>query len=106
MVVAAAFSTIWDDGVRQPHRVWQGGNIPGATRPLARSLLPAERQEILAECMGYVSDYRTQANPGPITILNLTTLQGGVLRPRGTFFDRLPEFLCQLGDGRRQDQFI
>lgn len=101
----ATLQAAFDDGVRTPHRVWQGGPAAiGAIMPPGTDLLPAEQAEILAECAGYVP--QGMAAPGAVTVLDLTQLMGGPAVPRGAFFDRLPEFLCQLGGAKTLAHFL
>lgn len=87
----------WHSHIRQPQG--QAG-IPGGWN----TLNPVEKVTILQDCMGYQPLGGFPLDPGANAV-TLTTPDAMNLA-LGCFFDRLPEFLCQLGDCSRAIDFV
>lgn len=89
----------WDDHVRQAHRAFN----PSIRQP-ARCMTGPERRDILTDLAGYVPRYGAAPGVPAVTVTKLTRRSYGI--PRGCFLDRLPEFLCQLGDKTTLGQYV
>lgn len=79
----------WHANIRQPQGLRGYGGWTTA-------LTPFERVTILADCFGYQPLGPFPVDPA-VNAVSLTTPDPTNLT-LGCFFDRLPEFLCQLGD--------
>lgn len=96
-LLAPVARAAWHTNIRQPQGL---AGVAGGWN----ALTPLEQARILADCAAYLPLGGLPLDPA-VNAVALTTAPA-YNTIFGCFFDRLPEFLCQLGDIFRASDFI